>query len=329
MKLLSTALSLLLSAMAASAQLQLGSGSALTFATPDEAKAVLASRDDFIKRLSPFDRAAKINSGAPVSEQDLEAVAANVRAWTEADIQKVTAAFEIDKPGIANLALPFPPTILLIKTSGDDEGAAPYTRGNAIVLPEPVLARPANAIARTLSHELFHILSRAHPELRDALYRIIGFHRCPEVLLPETLRDRRITNPDAPVIEHCIRVMHGGQPVWAAPVLYSRAAQFAPAAGGTFFRYLQFRLQPVAAPDAAGGSPPVVAREEDLMDPGSVSGFFDQIGHNTRYIIHPDEILADNFVLLIRKETGESPEILEKMGETLRTYRASAGPKRE
>lgn len=45
-----------------------------------------------------------------------------------------------------------------------------------------------------------------------------------------------------------------------------------------------------------------------------VSGFFEQVGRNTNYVIHPEEILADNFSLLILGERRvPSPEILEKM----------------
>jgi hypothetical protein len=49
-----------------------------------------------------------------------------------------------------------------------------------------------------------------------------------------------------------------------------------------------------------------------------VKGFHEQIGRNTGYIIHPEEVLADNFVLLVRRETDvPSPEILERMDALL------------
>ena len=45
-----------------------------------------------------------------------------------------------------------------------------------------------------------------------------------------------------------------------------------------------------------------------------MSGFFDQVGTNSQYIIHPEEILADNFALLV---TGDGkirlPEVLSRM----------------
>ena len=49
-----------------------------------------------------------------------------------------------------------------------------------------------------------------------------------------------------------------------------------------------------------------------------VSGFTEQVGRNTDYIIHPEEILADNFALLVLNEHDvASPEILQKMREAL------------
>jgi hypothetical protein len=55
-----------------------------------------------------------------------------------------------------------------------------------------------------------------------------------------------------------------------------------------------------------------------LVGPQAISGFFEQVGRNTQYIIHPEEILADNFALLILGEQNvPSPEVLEKMRKVL------------
>jgi hypothetical protein len=41
-----------------------------------------------------------------------------------------------------------------------------------------------------------------------------------------------------------------------------------------------------------------------------VEGFFEQIGRNTDYIIHPEETLANNFVyLMMAKEDLKNPDI--------------------
>ncbi len=38
----------------------------------------------------------------------------------------------------------------------------------------------------------------------------------------------------------------------------------------------------------------------------NITGFYEQIGTNTQYIIHPDEVLADNFVLMSLSIEDES-----------------------
>ena len=49
-----------------------------------------------------------------------------------------------------------------------------------------------------------------------------------------------------------------------------------------------------------------------------MSGFLEQVGRNTQYLIHPDEILADNFALLVMGEQNvQSPEILQKVKTVL------------
>ena len=99
--------------------------------------------------------------------------------------------------------------MLFIKTTGNEEGGAAYTRANAIVLPEAEMTAPVEKIRKTISHELFHVLSRANPDLREKLYAAIGFVKCDEVAFPLELKSRKLTNPDAPKNDHCILLQVG------------------------------------------------------------------------------------------------------------------------
>jgi hypothetical protein len=58
-------------------------------------------------------------------------------------------------------------------------------------------------------------------------------------------------------------------------------------------------------------------REGDpvLLAISEISGFSEQVGRNTGYIIHPEEILADNFSLMVTGRSVESPEVLRKLRE--------------
>jgi len=42
-----------------------------------------------------------------------------------------------------------------------------------------------------------------------------------------------------------------------------------------------------------------------------------KIGHNTSYTIHPEEILADNYMLLVQNSEVPSPQILRQLKMTI------------
>ncbi len=311
---------LFFSAVAGRAEIKLGASTTVHFATVEEAKAVLGSRDDFVQRLSPFDRAARLKTSRAVGEAEfLHFVTSKVLPWSDAEREKMSAALTAVQAKLAARALPLPKDILLIRTTGDEEGKAAYTRANAIIFPTDDLAQPQPGLEKLLCHELFHILSRTNPALREALYRAIGFEACDEVAFPAELLARKLTNPDAPRNDHCLRVQVGGEPHWVIPILFAGAETYDEAKGGEFFNYLQFRLLLVErTPGSTAVTPLRTGAGARHVGLNEVSGFFEQVGRNTRYIIHPEEILADNFSLLVLGESPvASPEILQKMESVL------------
>ena len=55
-----------------------------------------------------------------------------------------------------------------------------------------------------------------------------------------------------------------------------------------------------------------------MIDPHKEPAFLEKIGKNTNYIIHPDEILADNFVRLVMEDKDvPTPRIIEEMRKVL------------
>lgn len=275
------------------------------FATQEQARAALDSRDDFVQRMSSFDRAARLKTDAEVSEREyLDFVGENVLPWEEGpNKQRVAQALIFVAARLGEMNISLPSDILVIRTTGREEGGAAYTRGHSIVLPDTVLADAGLDLVKLISHETFHILSRSSEMLRANAYKVIGFTQSPEFSFPADLADRRITNPDAPRNDHWIEVQYRGASVRAIPVLYAGTARYDPKKGGEFFDYLEFRLA-LIGPDAGPGS------EARLVDIAQVQGFFEQVGRNTGYIIHPEEILADNFALLfVESSTVPTPAI--------------------
>lgn len=279
---------------------------AISFASVDEGRAILMTRDDFVSRLSPFDRSARLKTVRDVSEREyLAFVGKNVLEWTPDEKAAVQSAWNSLIPKLGDFSLPFPKTIVFIKTTGDEEGHAEYTRGNAIILPQDALAPvKGNSLRGLIAHESFHVLSRNAAGLRDRLYRVIGFQPCGEILFPPSLASRKITNPDAPQNDHCIHVRAA---VWVVPILFSKTDRYDPNRGGEFFDYLEFKFLVVQKSDSHATYDP---SKLILLDANQLQGFYEQVGRNTEYIVHPEEILADNFeFLLIGKPNLPSPEI--------------------
>lgn len=288
------------------------------FLSAKESRPLITRKDDFVTRLSPFDRAARLKVATPVPEaQYLAFVGDNVRDWTAEEIQKLRGI--IEKLPAQLHDLPFPATISVIKTTGAEEGNAVYTRGTAIMIPASEAAKPPADLTKLFCHELFHILSRGNAELREKLYAVIGFTGCDEIELPPSLAARKITNPDAPRNDHFIRLQINGVSCPAVPVLLSTSDVYDVNRGGEFFAYLKFQM--LVLEETGNPRRLKIAQENGaprLVEIKSVTGFFEQVGRNTNYIIHPEEILADNFALLVLGgEKAASPEILEKMKPVL------------
>jgi hypothetical protein len=305
-----------------SAEMKLDENTIVTFASVEQGKKILGARDEFVQRLSDFDRSSRMKTDENVSEdQYLEFVANNVLGWDENEKVVVSDIISNISSKLTTMNLPWPDEILLIKTTGREEGNVPYTRANAVMLPKSMLNRSRKQVLhRNLCHELFHVLSRNNPDLREKLYQSIGYFKCKEIEFPAEYTARKITNPDGPINDHCIRVKIGEDSVWAMPILYSKSEKYDTKRGGEFFNYLLWKFLVVAknAPDDLDAYDKNNPR---LVEADQVSGLYEQIGHNTQYIIHPDEILADNFVLLaLGGENISSPEIIDKMKTILGEY---------
>jgi len=310
----------LVSSICSAADVQFGTATAIHFASVSEGQTILTAKDEFVRHLSPFDRSARLKSDKPVSEDEyLAFVGKNVQEWNAEEMRVVEAVFKVIQSSSRALSLRLPPTIQMIKTTGSEEGNAAYTRETAIMLPKSELAKNKDDLTKLVCHELFHILSRHNPGLREELYGIIGFVRCDDLEFPRELAARKITNPDGPRNDHFIRLEIDGQKRAAIPVLFSKAETYDVARGGEFFEYLDFQFLVVEV-ESTSPRPKVVYENSapKLVGPRAVSGFLEQVGKNTQYLIHPDEILADNFALLILgAQNVPSPEVLEKMKTVL------------
>jgi hypothetical protein len=299
--------------------LRLTSECKVRFATAEQGREILTADDVFTAQLSRFDLQCRLKTDKEVMLADWKQfVAEHVRQWQPAETALVSSSVERLKKRLAGFRLPLPPVIHIVRTTGDEESNAAYTRSAAIVLPAKVLDYDETKLDRLLLHELFHIISRHDGAVRAKLYAIIGFELCEPIELPASLAPRRITNPDAPLIDCTISLTaKSGKKVIGAPVLYAATKQYDAKKAPTLFQSFLFRLL-VVEQRGDRWQPVLVKGEPVVINPRDEPEFLDKIGKNTNYIIHPDEILADNFVRLVMNDPNvPSPQIIDQIARVL------------
>ena len=298
-------------------EIRIADGSVAVLTGVEDGRKALGNPDEFIGALGTLERQILVGTDDPVSREDYIAFARKqVLPWKPRERELLREAFRSVEKMIGGLNLPLPPAVQVVKTTGRESWGAAYTRGSTIVLPPDILDDDL------LVHELFHVMTRNSPNLKGPLYGILGFETGLRVELPGDLEARKMTNPDAPLVDCAIRLRAGDEELVAAPVIFSRLTKRDPAVLPALEEYLEFKLLVI---EERGGRWVSRLREGSpwLLDPIAHTGFAEKVGKNTGYIIHPEEILAENFVHLVRGTKDlPDPWIIEALRKTLAEIRS-------
>ena len=107
-------------------------GTEVVAASLEAGRELLTTVDDYLSQQSPFDRQARVNLRRQVVEVTLpmylDYIASQVMSWSQAEIKALGAIVSAMAKLFAPLSLPLPAEIHLVKTSGQEEGYAAYTR---------------------------------------------------------------------------------------------------------------------------------------------------------------------------------------------------------
>lgn len=276
--------------------------------------------EGFFEKVMPLEMSIQLQQTR--SDEDREKLLPDYRKLLQEDVQPFTPEEEIAVKAVMDRAfelcraidpdMPLP-TIHLIKTAGKYYGPSVfYTRDNAIVIPAPLVPRNATgdneAFLSTMLHEIFHIYSRYNPKKRDALYARLGFDKLSQLELSDFLKRRVLYNPDGVDLRYAITVQDkAGRAFEAVPVIYSRFKTFN-TEQPRFFSHLAFQLFEVKEQNGVWK----VVNPNTGYSISDITGFWEQVERNTQYNIHPDELCADNFVLLAFSKATEGKN-LEKL----------------
>ena len=279
------------------------------FASIEKAKELLRQEDAYTKSWSQFDIDSRMHKKNSRKEYLFDYITKQVRDWT-LDEKNKKIDKQVEKQGFK---IDFPDEIYFIKsTLAEGSGAGGYTRANYVVLKDDILSQSDEFLEHLITHELFHILTRNNPEFREEMYGIIGFSLMNNVEYPNDLKAYRITNPDAPQIDSYISLKVDGKPKDCMMILYSKKDY----TEGSFFNYLNIGFlslkgDAIKSVEYKNDKPVIFTIEQ-------VSGFFEQVGKNTPYIIHQEEILAENFAFAILNKTGlPNPELINELKKKL------------
>jgi hypothetical protein len=194
---------------------------------------------------------------------------------------------------------PHLPNIDLVKTSGEEEFDAAYTRRHAIMFPESMTSLPATDSRRAyflLAHEVFHVLSRTDPLLRDDLYALLGFRTVDGFEYPAELEERRVSNPDSFEYLHTLTVQAGSESVDVMPVIQSLLPLDEVIQLPNFFDALDIVLLSV---DPGTGEALRDGNGDLIKFNFGNTNWIQLMLRNSSFIIQPEEVLADNFATLM------------------------------
>lgn len=287
-----------------------------TFANVNTGQEILTADDNYFNRMSPAEIAIRSMSiTADKSADDLKAqYKANVLEWTDQEKMQITELVAANSERLAGIEHLLPAEVVFIKVTNQVEGGLPHTRANAIIL--PVSGEPLTEIL--FYHELFHVLSRNQKAKHTDLYNLIGFKPC-DFKANDEIRAKNLTNPDVPAEAYYLPVEIEGEEAAIMTFLHAAKAAFDPQVKGGFGGHFGFGLLKVNVEKGNCSVDTDAGGKAQILNPGAVADFFAAIGQNTGYIIHPEEVLADNFVfVMLGKEGLPNPEIPDRLNVWLR-----------
>jgi hypothetical protein len=269
------------------------------FADLQRARHQLGHTDAWARQLSDFDLGVRQKTAGSTILRDFLGFAMNAGVgWTDQEEAAWRPLVEKLSNALKGLNLHVP-NIDVVKTTGKEEFDAAYTRERAIMFPQRIASEAPNNPRRAyflLAHELFHVLSRVDSHLRDELYALLGFKTVKGFEYPPELEGRRVSNPDAFEYLHTLTVQSASGNVDVLPVIQSRLPLNEAIQLPNFLASLDIVLLPV---DTSSGE---VRRDNNgnlIKYNFGNTNWVPLMQRNSSYIIHPEELLADNFATLM------------------------------
>ena len=275
-------------------------------ASKAEGQQLIVANTDYYNNLNQMDLDWRMRKSGTTREELVDFAKSCVQEFTDKEKERIADAIAYIEKRLRDMGatLPFPKDdIVFIKTSMEEEGGAgAYTHKTEIYIGESVLRHAkTEQLYSLLTHELFHCLTRNSPEFRRGMYKLIGFTVMDkDIAFGPDIQQKILNNPDVEHIDNYAEfTIKGKKHKCELMVLYTNSWEEAVAEegeGATFFHFNQSVLVPIDKPNK------YYPIEE-------ASDFWDVIGHNTEYVLAPEETLADNFSYAVMYGPGRNSNI--------------------
>jgi hypothetical protein len=284
----------------------------IQFANSSKGREILSKPDGWAKQLSDFDMKARMRTLRTHGLQEfLNFISANVLDWTPDEQKYWSSLINKLSEAMAGLKL-YVPEIYMLKSTGLEEFNAVYTRNRSVVFPVERINFPHDEQRDffLLAHEIFHILSVENPGLRDSLYALIDFIPLNNFVIPPELEKDRLSNPNGEWYKHVISVQSDTGLVYVTPVIQTtvpveKVIEFSTEGRPKIFDVLDILLLVV---EPLTGEVIRDDKGQPVSYGFSNTDWVRRLQRNTSYIIGPEEIIADNFALLMQwRSTGVMP----------------------
>lgn len=298
---------------------------------------ILRNRSDpYLHSLQPRELSARVKRSVSVDEF-VDIQARSVLSWDKSDVEHVGRLVErmrdVMEREFPNIIPMLPEDVRVYVTSGQEEtgltegpkSRIAYCRGMSNIFFSRECLRWDNESTHQLArhllwHEMWHIISRSLTQSNlDLVYRVFGFERM-HPAPPDLRLAQRISNPDAMYLHHGIRLSPQAK-VLHVPILFLDPSYDVSSPDDSLFNHMVVLF---AQCDVSSTTPSWIRRPntsspllQDILsmlpnnnttttftsndDNKYASSLFDLIGRNTHYLLHVEEVVAENFAMMAQR----------------------------
>jgi hypothetical protein len=257
-----------------------------TIRSQEQSKKIMMELDSFTSEMN-YHNIKFVDKKLNTKKEYLEHLGKSVLNFHESEIKKIHRFIELINERIIEIDLRINLNIGFIKTNGTDSFDLPYTRGNNVILP----SKDGNILSRNLNlgliiHEIFHILTRMNPEIRNELYKIVGFYKSPHTIITNQ-EPGMIINPDALTFDYYGKCFRDKQQINVLPLIMMSN-------DGKEMEWVKLMVLNS-----------FLQKTNEIISVKETN-YVELYSHASQYVSHPEEICAESFRnIFIKKNINE------------------------